>query len=192
MPKPMRPQRRRLDTQAPQRRIEHEVVERNQHHHERRIQRLHLRGLKPLGLRHLVRLQHPGRRLLIEQRPERRDEREHDQDAQHRAHAVDGLVRMTRARAIELQSRPTPPKPSTKHERETRGGDEAERSRIIANATDREHRADAGDDRARAPLSFAARARAPCARHAGTNADRRRGRHAHVLLAAQPEARPSR
>jgi hypothetical protein len=60
-------------------------------------------GSNHVRLGHGVGLQHPGGRLLVEQRPERRDQREEHEQAQHRAHAVDRLVRVAAAGAIELQ-----------------------------------------------------------------------------------------
>ena len=45
-----------------------------------------------MGLRHGVGLQDPGGSLLIEERPERRHEREEHQHPQDRAHALDGFV----------------------------------------------------------------------------------------------------
>jgi hypothetical protein len=50
MPMAHAAQRRRLDAEAAQRRIQHQVVERDQQHHQQRIERLHLRRLNQLGL----------------------------------------------------------------------------------------------------------------------------------------------
>ncbi len=158
MPKPIRRNGVTLDTPAPQRGVEHEVVERNQDHHERGVQRLHLRATKNhSGFTHLVRLQDPRRRLLIEQRQERRHQREHDEDAQHRTHAFDRVARdapRSRDRAAARRRRRRTPAG-------TRGARQAEATKpsdpIIANAADRERRADGGDDEARASLPFAAR-----------------------------------
>jgi hypothetical protein len=55
-----------------------------------------------MGDVHGLALQHPGRGLLVEQRPKRRHQREYDQDAQHRAYAVQRERRMCAARAIQL------------------------------------------------------------------------------------------
>jgi len=69
----------RIETQLAQARVQHEVVEGDQQHHRKRVQRLHLAGVLDQEARpppHVVRhhhglaLQHPGRGLLVEQRPE--------------------------------------------------------------------------------------------------------------------------
>ena len=73
--------------QPAQRGVQHQVVERDQQHDEQRVERLHLRRLEPARLRHPVRLQDPGRGLLIEERPERRHQGEQHQDAEHAARA---------------------------------------------------------------------------------------------------------
>ena len=45
MPTAHAPQRGRLEAQPAQRRVQHEVVERDQQHHQQRVERLHLRRL---------------------------------------------------------------------------------------------------------------------------------------------------
>jgi hypothetical protein len=111
MPQPMRRSAVTLKPSLRSEGIQHQVVERDQQHHQQRIERLHLRGLlhqpawPPPGIvrhHHDVALQDPGRGFLVEQRPERRDDGKHDQDAQHRAHAIDCGVRMQAARALQL------------------------------------------------------------------------------------------
>ena len=128
-------QRSDFEAHASQRRIQHEIVERDQQHHQQRIQRLHLSGslhqqARPppwsCGMTMVVALQHPGRGLLVEQRPERRDEREDDQNAQHRAHAVDHLVRMGPRARSSCSEVPTPPNSRSGTERQTERNDETE------------------------------------------------------------------
>ncbi len=80
-----------------------------------------------LGLVIASACKHPGRRLLIEERPERRDEREQHQHAQHGAHAVDRLVGMLAARAFELQPHADAAEAEQRHQREASRDHEAER-----------------------------------------------------------------
>ena len=95
-------QRGRLDARPAQGGVQDEVVERDQQHHQQRVERLHLRRLEPARLRHPVGLQHPRRRLLIEERPERRHQDEQHQDAEHAARAVHRLVGVRGPRPVEL------------------------------------------------------------------------------------------
>ncbi|KAG1262178.1 hypothetical protein G6F65_014728 [Rhizopus arrhizus] len=96
-------QRGRLEAEAAQRRVQHQVVEGNQDHHQQRVQCLHLRGGEPARHLHLLALQDPRRGLLVEQREERRGQREDHQHAQHRAHAFHGFGRMLAAGTVQLQ-----------------------------------------------------------------------------------------
>ena len=113
-------------------------------------------GWNQLGLRHRVALQHPGRRFLIEERPERRDEREDDQDAQNRAHAIDRFVRMRAARTRELHRSAGAAETDQQSERRHRRDDESEFAGQRERA-ERQQRADDCDDQAGPRLPRCAR-----------------------------------
>jgi hypothetical protein len=115
------------DAHAAQHRVKHEVVEGNQEQDEQGVQRLHLRRREPLGLGHVIRLQYPGRGFLVEQRPERRHQCEHDENAQHRAHSVDLFLGVHISRAVELHEGARAAEAEQEHEREARGDDETQR-----------------------------------------------------------------
>src|SRR2546422_230259 len=71
---------------------------------QRGVHELHLGGLerpRPDAQIHRSRLHDPSGRLLIEQHPEERDEREDGEKAKYRLDALDGVLRMLVAGAVE-------------------------------------------------------------------------------------------
>src|SRR6266478_4421378 len=78
--------------------------ERNEEHDQRRVHELHLGWLEgpgPDAQVHRTGLHDPGGCLLIEQHPEEGDESEDGEDAKYRLDALDGLLGMLRAGAVQ-------------------------------------------------------------------------------------------
>ncbi|KAG1451110.1 hypothetical protein G6F57_016249 [Rhizopus arrhizus] len=179
-------QRGRLEAEAAQRRVQHQVVEGNQDHHQQRVQCLHLRGGEPARHLHLLALQDPRRGLLVEQREERRGQREDHKHEQHRAHAFHGFGRMLAAGTVQLQPGAAADAGQDGDQRKAQADDDAQRTDQPERGHG-QHQAERGDHQARTALPGNARGQRGT-HHVGERMRvLRRQRHQHVALAAQPE-----
>nr|GEU28482.1 hypothetical protein [Tanacetum cinerariifolium] len=186
--------RRGRDADGAHQREQRHVIQRDQQHHQNRIDRLHLRRQqrevpaeqRQLRTVHGVGLHDPGGRLLVEQRPEGRDQREHDQDAQHRAHAFHRFGRVQAARAVQLHRHAAAAKGQQQHQRRARGDHKAP-LRDHAQRDGGGDCAGAGHHQARARLAGRLRQQGG-AGHAAERIGIRCGRrHVDVFFAAEPE-----